>query len=175
MRKGASPMTNSTDPPKFRPRQFLRSLRCALPLLPFVGAVRFSADSRELSAAFRFHRAAEMRAELAGTALEGVIQTGKSTAMGASLQPSIIKMLNSRQVSTTALKEASAYLQNALIVQPYISSISICSHDRVVLRFPESSPMWSPKRTSLRWPRTPLPWNRIPGSVRIPAAAAGGY
>ncbi len=59
-----------------------------------------------------------MRAELAGTALEGVIQTGKSTAMEASLQPSIIKMLNSRQVSTTALKEASAYLQNALIVQP---------------------------------------------------------
>lgn len=132
-------MTNSTDPPKFRPRQFLRSLRCALPLFLLWALCAFLLIQGSFLQHSAFAEQAEMRAELAGTALEGVIQTGKSTAMEASLQPSIIKMLNSRQVSTTALKEASAYLQNALIVQPYISSISICSHDRVVLRFPELS------------------------------------
>ncbi len=132
-------MTNSTDPPKFQPRQFLRSLRCALPLFLLWALCAFLLIQGSFLQHSAFAEQAEMRAELAGTALEGVIQTGKSTAMEASLQPSIIKMLNSRQVSTTALKEASAYLQNALIVQPYISSISICSHDRVVLRFPELS------------------------------------
>lgn len=78
-----------------------------------------------------------MRAELAGSVLNSVIQTGKTTAIETSLQPCIIEMLNSSQVSSTSLKQASAYLQNVLLAQPYISSIAICSKDRVVIRFPD--------------------------------------
>lgn len=132
-------MMNATDPPKFHPTHFLRSLRCALPLFLLWALCGFLLIQGSFLQYSAFAEQAEMRAELAGTALDGVIQTGKSTAMEASLQPSIIELLNNPQFSTTALKESSAYLHNAILVQPYISSIAICSHDRVVLRFPEVS------------------------------------
>lgn len=124
---------------KPRSKSFFQSLRYTLPLLFLWALCGFLLIQGIFLRYSAFVKQAQLRAELAGTALEGAIQTGKSTAMEASLQPSIIKMLNSRQVSASALKEASAYLQNSLIVQPYISSISLYSHNQVVLRVPETS------------------------------------
>ena len=124
---------------KPRSKSFFQSLRYTLPLLFLWALCGFLLIQGIFLRYSAFVKQAQLRAELAGTALEGTIQTGKSTAMEASLQPSIIKMLNSRQVSASALKEASAYLQNSLIVQPYISSISLYSHNQVVLRVPETS------------------------------------
>ena len=120
---------------KPRSKSFFQSLRYTLPLLFLWALCGFLLIQGSFLRYSAFVKQAQLRAELAGTALEGAIQTGKSTAMEASLQPSIIKMLNSRQVSASALKEASAYLQNSLIVQPYISSISLYSHNQVVRNF----------------------------------------
>lgn len=120
-------------------RRFWQSLPCLLPLL----VIWLVCCALLIGASvFQFHSITAKEnasAERAGSALNAVVQAGRTIAMEASLQPSIIEMLNNPRASAAALKEASAYLQNVIMVQPHISSISICSPERVVLRFPESA------------------------------------
>jgi AraC-like DNA-binding protein len=105
---------------------FLPLVLCACLLLAGGVLLRQRQQERERSAA-----------EQAAGVVEGAVQQARSVAMEASLQPGVIELMNSASASKRGLKDAAQYLNNVIVVQPYISSVSVIGGEGVALRFPE--------------------------------------